>query len=63
MMKFRAFLTHNPQDFFDGTEDYELCEEVIIDGYGDEPHITKIFDAVAGGYKAILFLGGDNENG
>ncbi len=58
-MKYKAILTHNPQDFFDGSEPHELCEKVEFDGSDDCPKIQAILQLVSNGYKAIIFRGGD----
>lgn len=54
-MKYRAFLTHNPQDFFDGFEDPELTEVVEISDADDIKAIREILNQVNEGYKAIIF--------
>ena len=53
-MGYKAILTHNPQDFFDGTEPFELCEMVRFENGNSRSEIQRILNMVANGYKAVL---------
>lgn len=52
--KYLAVLTHNPQDFFDGTEPNELCETVEFKRLSRSVR-KNLLGAVRNGYKAIIF--------
>ena len=54
-MKYRTFLTHNPQEFFEGLEDPELTEVVEIADADDMKAVKEILHYVDEGYKAIIF--------
>ena len=54
-MSYKAILTHNPQDFFEGIEPDELRETIEFDNNGNKKEITKVLDMVSDGYKAIIF--------
>ena len=53
-LNYKAVLTHNPQDFFDGTEPYEMCETVAF-SHRNRKKIRHVLKAVDNGYKAIIF--------
>lgn len=61
-MRYKAVLTHNPQDFFDGTEPHELCETVEFNTHS-HVKIKRILKAVNNGYKAIIFPNEGANNG
>lgn len=64
-MKFRAILTHNPQDYFEDKEDAELVEEICFDDSleGCFMSLARILDYVCGGYKAIILLKEGDDTG
>lgn len=57
-MRYTVIFTHNPQDFFEGSEPDDLCEIKITDNINHET-ISMILDQVKEGYKAII-MGGDD---
>lgn len=57
-MKYTVIFTHNPQDFFEGSEPDDLFEIKITDNI-DHDTIMMILNQIKEGYKAII-LGGDN---
>ena len=57
-MKYTVIFTHNPQDFFEGSEPDDLFVIKIIDNI-DHDTIMMILNQIKEGYKAII-LGGDN---
>ena len=59
-MKFTAIMTHNPQDFFEGAEPEDLQIRIDFDFESWPEKIPVILGLVSGGYKAILFPGGDD---
>lgn len=61
-LRYKAVLTHNPQDFFDGTEPHELCETVVF-SRRNRKKIRRVLKAVDNGYKAIIFQSEGADNG
>lgn len=57
-MKYTVIFTHNPQDFFEGSEPDDLFEIKITDNI-ERDTIMMILNQIKEGYKAII-LGGDN---
>lgn len=57
-MKYTVIFTHNPQDFFEGSEPDDLFEIKITDDI-EHDTIMMILNQIKEGYKAII-LGGDN---
>lgn len=57
-MRYTVIFTHNPQDFFEGSEPDDLFEIKITDNI-DHDTIMMILNQIKEGYKAII-LGGDN---
>lgn len=57
-MKYTVIFTHNPQDFFEGSEPDDLFEIKITDNI-DHDTIMMILNQIKEGYKAII-MGGDN---
>lgn len=57
MKKYRVYCTHNPQDFFEGSEPHELVETLDFDESVESCcfAIAKILELIDGGYKAIIF--------
>lgn len=53
-MSYKAILTHNPQDFFDGTEPYELCVVIHFENGNSLSEIRDILNFVDSGYKAVI---------
>ena len=54
-MSYRAYLTHNPQDFFEGAEPEELQVIIDFENVNSRREIAKILMLVSSGYKAIIF--------
>lgn len=57
-MRYTVIFTHNPQDFFEGSEPDDLAEIKITDDINHET-ITMILDQIKEGYKAIIMGGED----
>lgn len=57
-MRYTVIFTHNPQDFFEGSEPNDLAEIKITDDINHET-ITMILDQIKEGYKAIIMGGED----
>lgn len=57
-MRYTVIFTHNPQDFFEGSEPDDLAEIKITDDINHET-ISMILDQVKEGYKAIIMGGED----
>lgn len=62
-MKFRAILTHNPQDYFEDKEDLELVDDFVIQNRWDYLGMGRVLDGVMGGYKAIILLKEGDDTG
>lgn len=59
MKQYKAILTHNPQDYFEGNEPDELVLEMYIYEHYPEPQTKQcLFEAmlqlIDEGYKAII---------
>ena len=54
----KVVFAHNPQEFFTGLEPPELTETAQLRDNDDWAMVRRM---VAGGYKAIIFPGGDEE--
>ena len=54
MKKYKAILTHNPQDYFEGKEPDELTETVKFFDVFYYPKMDKILNMIDNGYKAII---------
>ena len=54
-MQYIAYLTHNPQDFFNGYEEPELVETVVFNDSDKYAQFDDILTLVNSGYKAIIF--------
>ena len=55
-MRFKAVFTHNPQDFFNGSEPIELCETIEFE-INKEPLdevFADIIYEVSDGYSVII---------
>lgn len=61
-MKYKAIFTHNPQDFFEGAEPFELCQVLRFEP-DDEAAFREILSLVDEGYKAVITMGGDSPDG
>lgn len=55
MNKYKVIFTHNPQDFFNGSEPGELTEIRPVRLLG----LRQILRKVDEGYKAVIVKGGD----
>ena len=51
-MTYTIVFTHNPQDFFEGIEPYDL---IVVREATSEELEAEILPMVDGGYKAIVF--------
>ena len=60
MKKYKATLTHNPQDYFDGTEPEELVETMRLNTLLD---MILMLCKVDGGYKAIIEIEEGDDSG
>ena len=54
MKKYKAILTHNPQDYFEGKEPDKLTETVTFFDVLYYPKMDKILEMIDNGYKAII---------
>lgn len=60
MKKYKATLTHNPQDYFDGTEPDELVETMRLTTISD---VALMLMKVDDGYKAIVEIEEGDDSG